>query len=50
MRMKLSFSLLKALPQVPLGLKHFENISFIIFLEKELIFLLQHATFEVTIL
>ena len=47
MKMKLSFSLLKASSQVPLGLQHVDKISFIILTGKKgLILLLQYAAFE----
>ena len=47
MKIKLSFSLLKASAQVLLGLKRFDKISFKISNGKNgLILLLQHAAFE----
>ena len=47
MKMKTLFSFLEASPQVPLGLKYFDNIFLRIFDRKKgLILLLQHAAYE----
>ena len=46
MRMTLSFSLLKASPQVLLGLKYFDKFFHIFVMEKGVGLLLKHAAFE----